>query len=158
MRASSRMSGPCARHPLTPRWTNLDLSDQQNSCRLAPFPPLRLAAFVHCQSGKNGPARNLFQLGVLIRRGGRLPQAALGRHCYGLDRRVGPLHGKLVASPDYIGEHGAPRDAGRTPHPSGAHAGNRNLAIYGWRQDNFHSSAATRELISFSIKPYQLAN
>jgi DNA-binding transcriptional LysR family regulator len=23
-------------------------------------------------------------------------------------RRVGPVHGKLVASPDYIGEHGAP--------------------------------------------------
>jgi DNA-binding transcriptional LysR family regulator len=55
-------------------------------------------------------------------------------------RRVGPLTGTLVASPDYK-ETRIPRDAGRSPHPSSAYAGSGNLAIYGWRQDNFHSSA-----------------
>jgi hypothetical protein len=59
------MSGPCASYPLTPRWTNLHLSDQQNSCCLAIFAPLRLLAFVHCLSERNGPARNLFPLDPL---------------------------------------------------------------------------------------------
>ena len=67
------MSGPCAGYPLTPRWTNLHLSDQQNSCRLALFPCLRLPAFVHCRSEENGSARNLFPRGVLVHRGGCLP-------------------------------------------------------------------------------------
>jgi hypothetical protein len=58
------MSGSCASYPLMPRWTNLHLSDQQNSCCLAIFAPLRLLAFVHCRSGRNGPARNLFPLDV----------------------------------------------------------------------------------------------
>jgi hypothetical protein len=58
--ASSRPSGPCPSYPLTPRWANLHLSDQQNSCCLALFAPLRMPAFVHCRSGSNGPARNLF--------------------------------------------------------------------------------------------------
>jgi DNA-binding transcriptional LysR family regulator len=55
-------------------------------------------------------------------------------------RRVGPVHGKLVASPDYIREHGAPE----TPDELLNHQAlmrNGNLAIYRWRQDNFHSSA-----------------
>jgi hypothetical protein len=40
------MSGPCASYPLTPRWVNLHLWDQQNSCRLAVFASLRLPACI----------------------------------------------------------------------------------------------------------------
>lgn len=54
-------------------------------------------------------------------------------------RRVGPVHGRLVASPDLY-QRGS-RDAGRPPYPSGAHAENVNLAIQRRRQDNFQSSA-----------------
>src|SRR6266849_6186344 len=62
------MSGPCARYPLTLSLAKLPLWDQQNSCRLALFRH-REPAFVHCRSGKNVPARTLFPLGALIRRG-----------------------------------------------------------------------------------------
>ena len=58
-------------------------------------------------------------------------------------KRVGPIYGKLVASPDYIKAHGSPRDAGGTRHPSGPHARNGSLAVHGWRQDR-HGSAAGR--------------
>jgi hypothetical protein len=48
-------------------------------------------------------------------------------------RHVGPIYGKLVASPDYIEAHGSPE----TPDAlvrTGADAGHRSLAIHGRRQ------------------------
>jgi hypothetical protein len=60
------MSVLCARDSLTPRWVDQPRLDQQNSCRLALLPTLRPSDFfVHCRSGTNRPARNLFPLGAL---------------------------------------------------------------------------------------------
>src|SRR5450631_462638 len=63
------MSGPRARGPLSPRRTNLDLSDQQNSCRLAQFPSRRLPALVHCRAPQRATSS---RWGALIRLGGHL--------------------------------------------------------------------------------------
>ena len=104
------MSGPCARHPLTLRWTNLDLSDQQNSCRLALFRHCDRRPLCTAKVEKTEKRATCSSLVSSFVGEDVCPRRHLADIATDLiARRVGPLHGKLVASPDYIGSTGLPR-------------------------------------------------
>jgi hypothetical protein len=50
-------------------------------------------------------------------------------------KRIGPIYDKLVASPEYVKAHGAPTKPSDILKTRSAHAGHRELALHGRRED-----------------------